>query len=162
MNQPRRDAGFTLVETMVAASIAGIAFVGTMGAVELASRLAMQASLIDKASGTAQSRLEVKRSVGWRTMVEDDLDHDGVPETEMNDAGVGGDTIAGDGIYTASTEVDGLTEVWTIHVGHPGPLASVGLVALTSTVTYRGPNGTRHIQMETLRANPMYLGAKQS
>jgi len=162
MNQPRRDAGLTLIETMVAASIAGIAFIGTMGAVELASRLAMQASLIDKASGAAQSRLEVKRSLGWRMMVKDDLDRDGMPEIEMNDTGVGADAIAGDGVFTASTEADGITEVWTIHVGHSGPLASVDLVALTSTVTYRGPNGTRQIQMETLRANPVYLGPKQS
>lgn len=162
MNPRQRDAGFTLVETLVAASITGVTFVGTMGAIELASRMVMQAHVIDQVAGIAQSQLEVKRSLGWRMMMKDDLDLDGVAETEMNDTGVGGDVMAGDGVYTASTETNGLTQIWTIHVGQSGPMASVDLVVLTSTVTHKGPNGTRHIHMRTMRANPMYLGAKQS
>jgi len=162
MKQEQHNAGFTIVETMVAAAIAGIALIGTMGAVEFASKLITRASQIDHASEAAQSRLEIKRSLGWRKIFEDDLDRDGVPETEMNDKGEGADVLAGDGVYTATAEVNGTTEVWTIHVDHPGPLASVGLVVITSTVTYTGPDGIRNMRMETLRTNPVYLGPTQS
>lgn len=162
MRRQKRDEGFSLIETMVAATIAGIAFVGTMGAVEVASRFVMDASLVDRGHRAAQSRLEEKRSVRWRMLLEDDLDHDGVPETVMNDDGQGPDAVAGDGVYTAAAERDGVIEVWTIQADRQGPLASVGFVTIRSTVTYQGLRGIREIQVETIRANPGYVGPSQS
>jgi len=162
MTHWKKDEGFSLVEAMVAATIAGIAFVGTMGAVEVASRFITYASLVDRGHVAAQSRLEGKRSVRWGMLLEDDLDHDGVPETVMTDDGQGPDAVAGDGVYTASAEGDGITEVWTIQVDRQGPLASVGLVTIRSTVTYQGSNGIREIRVETIRANPAYVGPSQS
>ena len=162
MKRQERDKGFSLMETMMAAAIAGIAFVGTMGAVEVASRFITYASLVDKAYLAAQSRLEGKQSVRWKMLLEEDLDHDGVPETLMKDDGQGPDRLAGDGIYSSETEGDGITEVWTIQVDPSGPMASVGVVTIKSTVTYKGPNGIQEIRMETIRVNPAYLGWPQS
>jgi len=162
MRQQKRDEGFSLIETMVAAAIAGIAFVGTMGAVEVASRFITDASLVDRGYRAAQSRLEGKRSVRWRMLLEDDLNHDGVPETVMNDEGQGADAVAGDGVYTAAAERDGIIEVWTIQPDRQGPLASVGFVTIRSIVTYQGSHGIREIQVETIRANPDYIGPSQS
>jgi len=161
MKDQKTEEGFSLVETMVAAVIAGIAFVGTMGAVEVASRFITQTRLVDLASVAAQSRLEGKRSVRWKMLLYDDLDHNGVLETVMKDDGQGPDTATGDGIYTAAARMKGATEVWTIQGDRPGPFASVGLVAIRSTVTYSGPNGIREIRAETMRANPAYLGYGQ-
>jgi prepilin-type N-terminal cleavage/methylation domain-containing protein len=158
MKQYRQEGGFSLVETMIAAAIAGIAFAGTMGAVETASRFVRQASLAGKAQGTAQSRLEAKRSVRWRLLLEDDLDRDGVPETVMKDDGQGRDAVAGDGIYTAAAERDGITEVWTVEVDRPGPIASVGAAIIRSVVTYDGSNGPQEVRVETIRANPAFVG----
>lgn len=156
------DEGFSLLETMIAATIASIAIVGAMGAVEVASRFVKSASLVDHALEKAQSRLESKRSVHWRMILLDDLDHDGVLETVMKDDGEGHDAVVGDGVYTAATEEDGITEVWTVEVDRPGPIPSVSTVTIRSNVTYHGPNGIREVRVETIRANPAYLGRAQS
>lgn len=161
MKRHEQDEGFSLVETMIAATIAGIAFVGTMGAVEIASRFVHHTSLVGKAQAAAQSRLEAKRSIRWRLLLEDDLDHDGVPETVMTDDGQGPDAVAGDGIYTATAERDGMIEIWTIEVDRPGPIASVGSVTIRSVVTYDGSHGPQEFRMETIRANPAFIGPSQ-
>lgn len=152
------EEGFSLLETMIAAAVAGIAFVGTMGAVEVASRFVAQASLSDKALAAAQARMEGKRSIRWRMILDDDLDHDGVLDAVMKDDGQGSDAVAGDGVYTATAEEEGTTEVWTAEVDRPGPIASVGFITIKSVVTYDGPNGHREVLVQTIRANPAYLG----
>ena len=152
------EKGFSLVETMIAAAIAGIAFVGTMGAVEIASRYIAQSNLADQALATVHARMEGKRSVRWRMILDDDLDHDGQSDVFMKDDGEGPDATAGDGVYTATAEDHRMTEVWTAEVDRSGPLASVGLVILKSVVVYDGPNGHREVRLQTIRANPAYLG----
>lgn len=161
MKHDKHDEGFSLVETMIAAVIAAIAFAGIMGAVEIASRLIHHTSSLGKAQEIAQSRLEAKRAVRWRMLLEDDLDHDGVPETVMSDDGQGHDAVTGDGIYTATAERDGMTEIWTIEGDRPGPIASVGGVTIRSVVTYDGSHGRQEVRMETIRANPAFIGPSQ-
>ena len=161
MKRQKHDEGFSLVETMIAAAIAAIAFVGTMGTVEIASRLIHHTSALSKAQEIAQSRLEAKRAVRWRMLLEDDLDHDGVHETVMRDDGEGYDAVTGDGIYTAAAEREGMTEVWTIEGDRPGPIASVGGVTIRSVVTYDGSHGQQEVRMETIRANPAFVEASQ-
>jgi type II secretory pathway pseudopilin PulG len=161
MKRHARDEGFSLLETMIAATIAGIAFVGTMTAVAVASRFIPQTGLVDTAQERVQSRLEGKQSVRWRSLLMDDLDHDGMPETIMKDDGQGADAVAGDGIYTGTTEQDGLTEVWTIEVDPMRPIATVGMATIRSVVTYHGTNGPQQVRMQTIRANPAFLGVPQ-
>ena len=91
-------------------------------------------------------------------ILDDDLDHDGKSDVLMKDDGEGPDGMAGDGVYTAAGEEHRMTEVWTAEVDRSGPLASVGLVILRSVVTYDGPNGHREVRLQTIRANPAYLG----
>ena len=69
-----KNDGFTLIEVMVAMVIAGIALMGTLGAVEVSSRHVQQGSLNSKAIELVQARLEAKRSVRWQSLLEDDLD----------------------------------------------------------------------------------------
>ncbi|MCA1958476.1 MAG: hypothetical protein LDL14_08105 [Nitrospira sp.] len=157
----RQEEGGLLLETMIAAVIAGVAFAGTMGAVEVAVRFVRHADLITKAQSVVQSRLEEKRSVGWKFLLEEDSDRDGTPDTVMRDDGLGVDQAAGDGIYSAMADHDGLTEVWTVEANRPGPLASAGAVTIRSSVTFEGPNGPRELRMETIRANPVFVGSSQ-
>ncbi len=161
MKQRRQDGGFSLVEIMIAAVVAGIALTGTMGAVEIASRFVHQAGLAENAQASAESRLEVKRSVRWRLLLEDDLDRDGVLETVMKDDGQNHDVSAGDGMYTMTAERDGMTERWTVEVDRPGPIVSAGMVIIRSVVTYDGSNGPEEVHMETMRANPAFVGRAQ-
>ena len=86
-----KNDGFSLIEVMVAMMISGIALMGTLGALEISSRHVQQGGLSSKALELAQARLEVKRSVGWQSLLEDDLDRDGVSETLMADDGQGYD-----------------------------------------------------------------------
>ena len=160
MNQDNRNEGFSLIEVMMAMVISGIAFMGALGAVELSSRHIEQGRLSTKALTLAQARLEAKRSVRWQALLEDDLDHDGFPEIIMKDDGQGRDASAGDGIYTAAQQRDGVTVVWTVEVDRIGPLSAVGLVVIRASASYDGPTGSREIRLATLRANPALVGTR--
>ena len=151
--------GFSLVEVMVAMMISGIALMGTLGAVEISSRHARLGNISTKALELAQARLEVKRSIRWQSLLEDDLDHDGISETFMADNGEGGDRVAGDGIYTAMYERDGVTVVWTVEGHGPGPLSVAGTVTIRAVASYPGlGEQKREVQVATLRANPTFVG----
>ena len=159
MSRTMKNDGFTLIEVMVAMVIAGIALMGTLGAVEVSSRHVQQGSLNSKAIELVQARLEAKRSVRWQSLLEDDLDRNGTPETLMTDDGQGPDIAAGDGIYTASYERDGVTVVWTIEAERPGPLRSAAMVRIRAVASYPGLNGhKREVQVATIRANPKFVG----
>jgi prepilin-type N-terminal cleavage/methylation domain-containing protein len=158
MSRRLQHEGFSLIEVMVAMVISGIALMGTLGAMEISSKHVHQGSLSSRALELAQARLEVKRSIRWQALLEDDLDHDGVPEVTMKDDGQGGDAMAGDGIYTAMQEREGVTVVWTVETDRPGPLSIVGMVAIRATATYLGPGGQKEVRVATLRANPAFVG----
>ncbi len=156
-----KSDGFSLIEVMVAMVIAGIALMGTLGAVEVSSRHIRQGGLNSKAIELAQARLETKRSCRWQSLLDDDLDHDGIPETLMADDGQGSDITAGDGIYTAGHERDGVTVVWTIEAERPGPLRSATMVRIQAVASYSGLNGRkREVQVATIRTNPNFVGQR--
>lgn len=156
-----KNNGFSLIEVMVAMVISGVALMGTLAAVEISARHVQQGGLTSKAIELAQARLEAKRSVRWRSLLEDDLDHDGTRETLMADDGQGADITAGDGIYTARYERDGVTVVWMIETERPGPLGSAALVMIRAVASYAGLNGhKREVQVATIRANPNFVGQR--
>jgi prepilin-type N-terminal cleavage/methylation domain-containing protein len=156
-----KNDGFSLVEVMVAMVISGVALLGTLGAVEVSSRHVQQGGLTSKAVELAQTRLEAKRSVRWQSLLEDDLDRNGTPETLLADDGQGSDITAGDGIYTAMYERDGVTVVWTIEADRPGPLRSAAMVMIRAVASYSGLNGNkRAVQVATIRANPNFVGQR--
>jgi prepilin-type N-terminal cleavage/methylation domain-containing protein len=153
--------GFSLVEVLVAMVITGVALMGTLGAVEISSRHVQQGGLHGKAVELAQARLEAKRSARWQSLLDDDLDHDGIPESLMADDGQGSDITADDGIYTAGYERDGVMVVWTIEAERPGPLRSAGIVRIRAVASYSGLNGhKREVQMATIRTNPNFVGLR--
>jgi prepilin-type N-terminal cleavage/methylation domain-containing protein len=161
MRQALNSHGISLVEVMVAMVISGIALMGTLGAVEISSRYAQQTVMNSRALELAQGRLEVKRSIRWQLLLEDDLDRDGIPETPMTDDGTGFDVAPGDGIYTAMYERDGITVVWAIETDRPGPLSAIGMVRIHAVASYLGRNKEkREIHMATMRANPSYVGQR--
>jgi prepilin-type N-terminal cleavage/methylation domain-containing protein len=156
-----KNDGFSLVEVMVAMVISGVALLGTLGAVEVSSRHVQQGGLNSKAIELAQARLEAKRSIRWQSLLEDDLDRNGAPETLLADDGQGSDITAGDGIYTAMYERDGVTVVWTIEADRPGPLRSAAMVMIRAVASYPGLNGhKREVQVATIRANPNFVGER--
>ncbi|HWV47167.1 MAG TPA: prepilin-type N-terminal cleavage/methylation domain-containing protein [Nitrospira sp.] len=156
-----KNDGFSLIEVMVAMVIAGVALMGTLGAVEVSSRHVQQGGLNSKAIELAQARLEAKRSIRWQSILEDDLDRDGIPETFMADDGQGSDITADDGIYTAMFKRDGVTVVWMIEAERPGPLFSAAVVMIRAVASYPGPNGhKKEVQVATIRANPNFVGER--
>jgi hypothetical protein len=106
----------------------------------------------------AESRLEAKRAVPWAQLLFDDLNHDGVPEISMRDDGSGGDRIAGDGIYSAMLERDGVTLLWTVAAHPPGPLGSAGAVVIEARGGYVAAGSLQEIRLATLRANSSFTG----
>lgn len=159
MSGSRQQNGFSLVEVMVAMMISGVALVGALSAVEVSSKHLQQGNRSTKALELAQAKLEVKRSVRWQSLLEDDLDRNGIPETFMTDDGQGYDVTAGDGIYTAMHECDGVTVVWTIEGERPGPLNASGMVTIQAVASYPGLRGQqKEMRVATIRANPGYVG----
>lgn len=160
MSRRSHNEGFSLIEVMMAMVISGIALMGAMGAVEMSSRHVQQGGLSSRALELAQARLEAKRSVRWQSLLEDDLNHDGIPEVIMKDDGQGHDTMADDGVYTAMQERDGVTVIWTVEADRPGPLSAVGIVAIRAVASYVGPGGQKQVRVATLRANPAFVGQR--
>ncbi|WP_053381622.1 type IV pilus modification PilV family protein [Nitrospira moscoviensis] len=144
--------GFSLVEVMIAMVITGVVLLGTMSAVEVGSRHITQGGLSTRALALAQARLEAKRSVRWQSLLEDDLDHDGVPEVLMTDNG--------DGLYSAMREQNGVTLVWTLQADRGGPLSAAALVKIEAVASYAAPSGQKTVRLATLRANPSYVGPR--
>src|SRR3569832_2368264 len=140
MSGSLQQNGFSSVEVMVAMMISGIALMGALSAVEVSSKHLQQGGLSNKALELAQARLEVKRSVRWQSLLEDDLDRNGVPETFMADDGRGYDVAAGDGIYTAMHQRDGVTVVRTIEAEPSRPLHTAAMVMIRAIASYPGLN----------------------
>lgn len=160
MSRRSQDEGFSLIEVMLAMAISGIAFMGAIEAVHVSSWYARQGELSGRALELAQAKLEVKRSVRWQHVLEDDLDGDGVPETMMKDDGQRPDAVAGDGIYTAVLARDGVTLVWSVEADRPGPLGSVSMVTIRAVSSYMGRGGQKEVRLATLRANPAFVGQR--
>lgn len=156
----RYERGFSLVEVMIAMAISGVILIGTMGAIEIASRHVQRGQVSTRALALAQARLEAKRSVRWDALLEDDLDHDGVAEITMKDDGEGPDRLGGDQVYTAMHQQEGVTLVWTVEPDRRGPLSSASLVALHATAVYEGTGGSKQVHLATLRANPHFAGPR--
>lgn len=156
----RHDRGFSLVEAMVAMSISTIVVIGGMAAIQLSARLVQQGTIKTRALALAQGRLEAKRSVRWEALLQDDLDHDGRMDVMMADDGQGADVLAGDGIYSAQWEHDGVTLKWTVALDRLGPLSTAGLVTIRAAASYPSLGGVRVVEVGTVRANPTFTGAR--
>lgn len=154
------DRGFSLVEAMVAMSISTVVVMGGMAALEVSAKFVQQGALKTRALALTQGRLEAKRSVRWEALLQDDLDHDGSVDVMMADDGQGADVSAGDGMYSAQWEHDGVTLKWTVAMDRPGPLSMAGLVVIRAAASYPALGGLRVVEVGTVRANPTFIGAR--
>lgn len=154
------DGGFSLVEAMVAMSISMIVVMGGMAALHVSTRLVQQGTIKTRALALAQGRVEAKRSVRWEALLQDDLDHDGRTDVVMADDGQGADASAGDGIYSAQWEHDGVTLKWTVATDRLGPLRTAGLVTIRAVASYPALGGVGVVEVGTVRANPTFTGAR--
>jgi hypothetical protein len=156
---PKDDTrGATFSEVMVAMALTWVGVIGAMGAFEAADKSLGRDALASRALSMAGSRLEAKRAAPWTQLLRDDLDHDGVQEMSMHDDGTGGDRVAGDGIYAAMREEDGVTVVWTVAALHGGSLVASSAVVIEARGIYRAGGSEREVRLATLRANPVFTG----
>lgn len=153
--------GFSLIEVMIAMVILSIGLLGAMTTFEWADRGIREGITRTRALALAESKLEVKRAVAWNLLLTEDLDSDGLPDATMRDDGVEPDEIAGDRVYTASSDHQGIHLVWTVATHHPGPLAYVGSVAIHVRADYPSASGQRReVRLGTVRANPRFVGLR--
>ncbi len=155
----RDQEGSSLIEVMLGMVILAFAVVGVMGMFHWSDHGVQYGAKATRALAMAESRLEAKRAVPWRNLLLDDLDADGLPEITLRDDGVQYDAIAGDGVYTAGVEQDGIRLVWQVQADRPGPLAQAGSVLILAEASYQiGSGQRRSLRIGTLRANPFYVG----
>ncbi len=157
----RRQAGFSLIEVMIAMVILAFAILGVMSAFRWSDHGLRQGATGTRALALAESRLEAKRAAHWTALLTDDVDGDGRPEATMRDDGQPPDAKAGDGLYTAAVERDGIMLQWTVQPDRPGPLPSWGAAIITASARYPvGEGQLREVTVGTLRANPLYMGTR--
>ena len=152
------EGGASFAEVLVAMTLTMIGLVGAMGAFQAAERSLRIGTLATRALAMAESRIEAKRSVRWDRLLLDDLNHDGVPDLVMRDDGIGGDVLAGDGVYSGSWDQDGVQLMWTVTPSHSGSLSASGHVLLEAHAVYAAGEGQREVRIGTLRANPVFVG----
>lgn len=154
------EDGASFAEVLVAMALTFIGLVGAMGAFEAAERSFRTDMLAARALAMAESRIEAKRSARWDRLLLDDLNHDGIMDLVMRDDGVGGDAVAGDGVYSGSWEQDGVRLIWTVTPSRLGSLPASGYVFLEARAVYVAAAGQREVQVGTLRVNPVFVGSQ--
>jgi hypothetical protein len=161
-----REAGFGLVEVMVATLILTCAVLGVMGLFQWADLGLQEGLQATRALALAESRLDAKRTAPWTALLRDQPGGHGGADIQMRDDGVPPDERAGDRVFTGRMEQDGITLVWTVEPDRvdglrPDSLARVGSVVITARASYATRRGTRReIRLATIRANPNYVGAR--
>jgi len=154
----RSITGATFSEVMVALALTSVGLVTTMGAFQAAHQQFGHGILATRAMQLAESRLEAKRAVRWEQLLMEDLDENGLPKSFMHDDGSAGDHVAGDGIYSASSEQDGVTLIWTVAPNQGGNLALSGYVLIEARANYRSRYGDHELRVATIRANTVLAG----
>jgi prepilin-type N-terminal cleavage/methylation domain-containing protein len=158
MKRAQRQAGFSLIEVMVAMVVLAFGILGVMSAFRWSDHGLRQSRTGMRALALAESRLEAKRAVPWEALLTDDLDGDGRPDVTMRDDGQSPDKQAGDWLYTAAIERDGIVLRWTVQPDRPGPAQAWGAAVITSSARYPAGQGRWHdVTVATLRANPRYV-----
>ncbi len=153
-----REQGFTLVELMVALPILAMALLGVLAMFQWSLRGTEHGASALRAVALAESKLEQKRTVSWAHILED-RGEDGAIGGSMRDDGIEPDLAAGDGIYSAQLDRDGIHVVWTVQFDRSGPPATAGLATITARAHYVSLSGQlRQIVLGTIRANPSYVG----
>lgn len=154
------NAGFSLIEVMIAMVVLAFAILGVMASFRWSDHAVRFGTDGTRALALAEARLEAKRSLPWPALLLDDLNHDGRTETVMRDDGAGDDETAGDGVYTAADEQDGIRLVWTVQPDR-SPFQQAGLAVIRAKAGYSLGNGRwRHITVGTIRSNPAYVGSR--
>jgi hypothetical protein len=152
--------GATFSEVLVALALTSVGVMGAMGAFQASDKSVRQDALAVRALALAESKIEVKRAVPWDQLLFDDLNHDGMPDIIMHDDGTGGDRTAGDGIYSAMLEQQGVAVIWTVASRHGLGLDSSGGVVIEARAVYQTSSGEREVRLATLRANPSFAGSR--
>jgi prepilin-type N-terminal cleavage/methylation domain-containing protein len=158
MSGRKHEDGFTLVELMVALPILAMALLGVLTMFQWSVRGTEHSASALRAVALAESKLEEKRTVSWTHLLEDHGGDGGIGGS-MRDDGIGPDLVAGDGIYSAQLDRDGIRVVWTVQFDRSGPPSAAGLATITARAHYVSASGQhRQLILGTMRANPVYVG----
>jgi prepilin-type N-terminal cleavage/methylation domain-containing protein len=157
----RGRGGFSLIEVLVALPILAFGILGVMASFKWSEHGLRAGAAGTRALALAEARLEAKRALPWTMLLADDVDGDGLAEVTMRDDGRPPDEQAGDGLYTAEVEREGIVVRWTVRPDRPGPLQAAGAAVITAGARYPvGPGQWREVTVGTLRANPQYVGMR--
>ena len=119
----RSDAGFTLVEVIVAIMVLGVGITALVGSAAMVTRMIGRGQMSTRAAQVASQRLEKLRLLAYST----------TPRC----------TVGGFASGTAAANSQGITESWTI-------VANGTARTITETVTYKAARGNHSDALTTV------------
>lgn len=139
-------------------AIMSIGLMAAMGAFHAAEKAIVKDTMASRALAAAESRIEAKRATEWGRLLEDDLNHDGLPDIVMHDDGQDGDAASDDGTYSSIEERDGIRLTWMVTPSRIGDLRGSGFIVIEAHASYETDAGHHEVGLATMRANPFFTG----
>ncbi len=152
------EGGFSLVETMVALVLLSISLLGALSMFAVAQEGISGGAKRLEALALAETKMERMRAAAYQTLQTEDVNGDGRADVILEDRGMDGDAVAGDGEYTARRTVNGIVLTTQVRPDQPVLARSrATMIRVTAAWSdYRGRHRTVRLGMR--RANPAYGG----
>jgi prepilin-type N-terminal cleavage/methylation domain-containing protein len=151
------EGGFSLVEPLIAMVILSISLLGAVGMFVVAQDGISGGAKSLEAMALAESKVERLRMKPYQALLDADPGG-GLPDTQLQDSGTGGDAVAGDGAYMARETVNGIMVTWTVRPDQPS-LAFSRTTLITVTAQWMSRTGqSRKVRLGMKRANPVFSG----
>ena len=152
------EGGVTLVESMVAMTLLSFSLLGALSMFAVAQDGISGGARRLEAKALVETKMERMRAAPYQTLLSEDADGDGLADVFLEDRGMDGDAVAGDGEYTARRTINGIVLTSLVRPDQPtlarSRAATIRVIAEWSD--HRGHRRTVRLGMR--RANPVYSG----
>ncbi len=146
----RDQRGFSLVEVMISMVILAFGILGTISMFSASDKALGTSSQMTTALRLAQEKLESKRAADFDLILLDDIDGNGLLETEMAEDSIVGNEITGYRVYKGSDTGLGISRRWTVSLYD-------GIARIDVTALWTDKNGTeRSLMLSAIKTDGGY------
>ena len=144
------QGGFSLVEVMISMVILAFGILGAISMFSASDKALNTSSQMTTALRLVQEKLESKRGADFDLILLDDIDGNGVLETEMADETKAEEEVAGYRVYKGSDIGLGISRRWTVSLYD-------GIARIDVTALWTDKNGTeRSLMLSAIKTDGGY------